>query len=72
MSELRTIEKMIYDELIKIIPISRISFIPSAKTIQIQTQGRLISKYVCLTKLTVSEEKALKIIKTWSNEIYGI
>ncbi len=68
---MKSIQKMIYDELNPIISISEISFIPGDKTVQVRTQGKLLSRNSVHSDLTKSETEALKIIKSWSAEIYG-
>lgn len=69
---MKTIKKMIYDELIQIIPITDISFIAKDKTIQVLSQGKLLYIHMPFSGLTETEMKAMKLLQSWSVEIYGL
>ncbi|MDD5454039.1 MAG: hypothetical protein PHW62_00865 [Candidatus Ratteibacteria bacterium] len=69
---MKTITKQIYDELKGIISVAQISFIPADKTIQVLTQGKLLSSNRHGDDLTDSEKEAQRRIALWSAEIYGI
>jgi hypothetical protein len=63
---------MIYDEIESKISVAQISFISKDKTIQVLTQGKLLSANRHRDDLNDSEKEVQKMIAIWSAEIYGI
>lgn len=69
---MRSLTKLIYDEINDEVSVAQISFIPKDRTIQVLTQGKLLSANRHREDLTESEKKVQKMIAVWSAEIYGV